>query len=48
MTLLYEDGGKDTMLVNLDENNKVELFDEEEITAYIKKDHPDFSMADML
>lgn len=48
MTLLYEDGGKDTMLVNLDENNKVELFDEEEISAYIKKDLPDFSMADIL
>ena len=48
MTLLYEDGGKDSMLVNLDQENKVELCDEKEIAEYIKNDHPDFSLTDIL
>ena len=48
MTLLYEDGGKDTMLVNLDEKNKIELYGEEDIIDFVKKDHPDFSLTDIL
>lgn len=48
MTLLYEDGGKDTMLVNLDEKNKVELYGEKDISDFVKKDHPDFDLTDIL
>jgi hypothetical protein len=48
MTLLYEDGGKDTMLVNLDEKNKIELYGEEDIIDFVKKDHPDFSLTNIL
>lgn len=48
MTLLYEDGGKDTMLVNLDEKNKVELYGEKDISDFVKKDHPDFELTDIL
>jgi hypothetical protein len=48
MTLLYEDGGKDTMLVNLDEKNKVELYGEKDISDFVKKDHSDFSLTDIL
>lgn len=48
MTLLYEDGGKDTMLINLDEKNKVQLHGEKDISDFVMKDHPDFNLTDML
>jgi hypothetical protein len=36
------------MLVNLDEKNKVELYGEKDISDFVKKDHPDFSLTDIL
>ena len=48
MTLVYEDGGRDVMLVNLDKSNKVELYEEEEIAEFIRKEHPDFELTDIL
>ena len=48
LTLLYENGGKESILVNVDENNEFILYKEKEIVDFIKKDHPDFDLIDIL
>ena len=48
LTLLYENGGKEILLTNIDENNEIMFCNEEEIANYIKEDHPDFDLIDIL
>ena len=48
LTLLYENGGKETLLTNIDENKEIMIYNEEEIANYIKEDHPDFDLVDIL
>ena len=48
LTLLYENGGKESILVNVDDNNDFILYKEKEIVDFIKKDHPDFDLIDIL
>lgn len=48
LTLLYENGGKETLLTNIDENEEIMIYNEEEIANYIKEDHPNFNLIDIL
>lgn len=47
LTLLYEGGGKDEMLKLLADES-TSLFEKEEIDDYIKRDHPDFNLLDII
>lgn len=47
LTLLYEGGGKDEMLKLLADES-TSLFEKEEIDDYIKQDHPDFNLLDII
>lgn len=46
LTLLYENGGKDSMLIV--PSKDIQLYNKEEIEDYIKKEYPDFDLIDML
>ncbi len=47
LTLLFEGGGKDEMLKNLEEVPTI-LYDKEEINEFIKQDHADFGSLDII
>ena len=47
LTLLYEGGGKDEMLKLLADES-TSLFEKDEIDDYIKRDHPDFNLLDII
>lgn len=47
LTLLYEGGGKDEMLKLLADES-TSLFEKEEIDDYIKRDHADFNLLDII
>ena len=47
LTLLYEGGGKDEML-KLFADESTSLFEKEEIDDYIKRDHADFNLLDII
>lgn len=47
LTLLYEGGGKDEMLKLLADES-TSLFEKEEIDDYIKRNHPDFNLLDII
>ena len=47
LTLPYEGGGKDEMLKLLADES-TSLFEKEEIDDYIKRDHPDFNLLDII
>lgn len=48
MTLHYENGGKDEMLTNIKHGGEFGLFDHTEINDYIKNDHPDFELIEII
>lgn len=48
MTLLYEGGGKDEMLTNIKNDGEFGLYDHDEIIEYIRNDHPDFKLEEII
>lgn len=48
LTLLYEDGGREDLLIGALENSELYIDEPEEIREYILKDHPDFNIIDNL
>ena len=48
LTLRYEDGKKDEMLMDVKETHEVIIQNSEEIKEYITKDHPNFVLSNML
>lgn len=48
LTLLYEDGGREDLLIGALEDSELYIEDPEEIREYILKDHPDFNIIDNL
>lgn len=48
ITLRYEDGGKNDILVSANPQSDFIIFEKKEIEAYIKKDHPDFNLLEIL
>ena len=48
LTLLYDDGGREDLLIGALEDSDLYINDPEEIREYILKDHPDFNIIDNL
>lgn len=48
ITLRYEDGGKDDILVSANPQSNFIIYGKKDIEDYIKKDHPDFNLLEIL
>lgn len=48
LTLLYDDGGREDLLIGASEDSELYIDEPEEIREYILKDHPEFNIIDSL
>lgn len=48
MSLQYEDGKKDELLIDPWKDDSTYIYDKDQIVEYIQNDHPDFNAIDLL